>query len=126
MAADPDGGAVMLFTKFTLTPATPATLATLCPVNAEIEPTVATVATVAALSSVKNISVSTQNKGTVQVVPASSVPPADIQATTFEPTGDPVSCLFWLQVCWAVGIYQDQCTRNTDCRVYKFLKLNTK
>jgi hypothetical protein len=48
--------------------------------------------------------------------------PADIQTTTFEPTGDPVSCPFWLQVCWAVGMYQEQCTRNAGCRVYRFLE----
>jgi hypothetical protein len=42
--------------------------------------------------------------------------------TTFEQSGDPVSCLYWFQVCWAVQLYQGQCTRSTDCRVYKFLK----
>lgn len=41
---------------------------------------------------------------------------------TFEQSGDPVSCRFWFQVCWAVGLYQDQCGRDTDCRVYRFLK----
>lgn len=40
---------------------------------------------------------------------------------TFEPTGDPTPCPYWFRVCWAVGLYQEQCTRDTECRVYKFL-----
>lgn len=39
-----------------------------------------------------------------------------------EPQGDPVHCRFWFQVCWAVGMYQEQCTKDTDCRVYRFLE----
>lgn len=54
-------------------------------------------------------------KGFVQAVTADP-------STTFEQSGDPVSCRFWFQVCWAVGMYQEQCTRNTDCRVYNFLQ----
>jgi hypothetical protein len=44
------------------------------------------------------------------------------QAGTFEATGDPVSCPYWLRVCWAVQMYQEQCTRCTACRVYQFLE----
>ena len=38
------------------------------------------------------------------------------------PQGDPIHCRFWFQVCWAVGMYQEQCTRDKDCRVYRFLE----
>ncbi len=43
---------------------------------------------------------------------------------TFEQTG-PVTCPYWFQVCWAVEMYREQCTRNTACRVYKFLEVNS-
>lgn len=49
----------------------------------------------------------------------------DTEHATFEQTGDPVSCRFWSQVCWEVGMYQEQCTRCTDCRIFKFLKINS-
>lgn len=45
--------------------------------------------------------------------------------TTFEQTGDPVSCPFWFQVCWSCADYQKQCSRNTTCTVYKWLKKNS-
>ena len=44
--------------------------------------------------------------------------------TIFEVTGDPVSCRFWKQVCWAVDFYQDACTRNSSCKIHKFLEAN--
>lgn len=43
----------------------------------------------------------------------------------FEQEGDPVSCRFWNQVCYAVGIYQEQCSRDTTCQIYGFLMINT-
>lgn len=46
----------------------------------------------------------------------------DEQHTSFEQEGDPVSCPYWYRVCWAVAMYQNQCTRNTTCRVYQFLE----
>lgn len=62
-------------------------------------------------------------------------PPADkqglqnsvkvIEPATFEQTGDPVTCPYWFQVCHAVDFYQDACTRSTDCKIFKFLKVNT-
>lgn len=42
----------------------------------------------------------------------------------FEATGDPASCRFWKQVCWAVDFYQDACTRNSSCKIHKFLEAN--
>lgn len=44
------------------------------------------------------------------------------QLTEFEKEDDPVSCPYWYQVCWAVGLYQQHCTKNTGCTTYKFLK----
>lgn len=37
-------------------------------------------------------------------------------------------CRFWEQVCHAVGMYQDECTRSGDeqCKVFRFLKINNK
>ena len=37
-------------------------------------------------------------------------------------------CRFWKQVCRAVGMYQNQCTGTCDsqCRIYRFLELNTR
>jgi hypothetical protein len=55
---------------------------------------------------------------TAELLPVSSVPESD-------PDRDPVHCRFWFQVCWAVGVYQEQCTRDTDCRVYRFLERQT-
>lgn len=59
--------------------------------------------------------------------PAAKRTPAatDTEPAAFEQTGDPVSCPYWYQVCWAVEMYQGQCTRDSRCRVYTFLKLNT-
>lgn len=57
--------------------------------------------------------------------PKQSKAPTATEPATFEQTGDPVSCPYWFQVCWTVEIYQEQCTRCTDCRVYKFLKINS-
>jgi hypothetical protein len=58
--------------------------------------------------------------------PASPAPKGDISNATpalkFEQSGDPVSCPYWFRVCWSVGMHQEQCTRDTDCRVHKFLK----
>jgi hypothetical protein len=51
--------------------------------------------------------------------------PDATETDTFEQTGDPVSCKYWYQVCWAVGMYQEQCKRNSGCIVYNFLKRNT-
>jgi len=53
-------------------------------------------------------------KGFVQEVTADP-------STTFEQSGDPISCPYWFQVCWAVQKYQRHCTRNRDCLTYKFL-----
>ena len=49
------------------------------------------------------------------------IPPAEPMPVEPAPQGAPVHCRFWFQVCWAVGMYQEQCTRDTDCRVYRFL-----
>lgn len=57
--------------------------------------------------------------------PRQAKAPTKTIPATFEQTGDPVSCRFWNQVCWAVGMYQEQCTRNTECRIYKFLEVNS-
>lgn len=51
--------------------------------------------------------------------------PTATKPATFEQAGDPVSCPYWFQVCWAVEMYQEQCTRNSDCRVYAFLRINS-
>lgn len=56
---------------------------------------------------------------------AIATPATDTEPATFVQIGDPVTCPYWFQVCWAVGMYQEQCTRNTACRVYKFLEVNS-
>ncbi len=43
----------------------------------------------------------------------------------FEQDGHPLSCPYWFQVCHAVEYYQEDCTRCTDCRIFKFLKVNS-
>jgi len=75
-----------------------ANLANLEPISTEIKPTLATLATLA---------IATPEK-----------------VVNFEATSEPVSCRFWQQVCYAVGFYQESCTRSTDCPIYKFLALN--
>lgn len=47
------------------------------------------------------------------------------EVLTFEGSGSPVSCPYWFQVCWAVGMYQAQCTRSSACTVFNFLKINS-
>lgn len=61
--------------------------------------------------------------GYVKAITTTSTTSVDAQ--TFEQTGDPVSCRFWFQICWSCKLYFDQCTRNSSCKVYKFLERNT-
>jgi hypothetical protein len=53
-------------------------------------------------------------------------PAMPTEPATFEQAGDPVSCPFWYQVCWSCADYQKQCSRNTTCTVYKWLKKNSR
>lgn len=53
-------------------------------------------------------------------------PPTPTGPATFEQHGDPVSCPFWYQVCWSCADYQKQCSRDTTCTVYKWLKKNSR
>lgn len=53
-------------------------------------------------------------------------PQVENRPAAFEQTGDPVSCPFWFQVCWSCADYQKQCSRDTACTVYKWLKKNSR
>jgi len=92
-------------TAITLPPANanPAKVAKVDPVSAVLKPRLAGLATLALAESEQT----------------------DTEPATFEQTGDPVTCPYWYQVCHAVEMYREQCTRNTTCRVYKFLEVNT-
>jgi len=74
----------------------------------------------------KSILEKNSSKDQQEEQPATPEPPAEpmpVAASAPEPQGDPVHCRFWFQVCWAVGMYQEQCTRDNGCRVYKFLEI---
>lgn len=76
----------------------------------------------------KSILDKNSNKDHPEKQPAQTEPIAEPLPPTVppDPQGDPVHCRFWFQVCWAVGMYQEQCTRDTDCRVYRFLERQEK
>jgi hypothetical protein len=57
--------------------------------------------------------------------PRQPPPATETEPATFEQTGDPVSCKYWFQVCWACKLYFEQCTRNTECKIYRFLTVNS-
>jgi hypothetical protein len=81
----------------------------------------ASAACVASVAGGKNFLLPEVQQTDIDITPYSESLTRPDPSTTFEQTGDPVSCPYWFQVCWAVQKYQRHCTRNGDCLTYKFL-----
>ena len=60
----------------------------------------------------------------IPLIPVEPIKYTAPQFTKFEQEGDPVTCPYWNRVCHFVGLYQDACTRCTDCEIFKFLEAN--